>query len=119
VTAFLEEIPDGQAEIHPYLARHFAGHVGAAGLWSELADRLEVLARLDPKTVRIEAFRTLYVRGEMPAPITVWMVNAGELAAAPSEQRRLVRALAAQRLGLHRVGLSDHPELLWCRLARV
>jgi WD40 repeat protein len=65
--------------------------------------------------VRTEAFRTLHGRGETPAPITVWMVNAGELAAAPSEQRRLVRA--AQRLGLDRPGLSDHPELLWCRLA--
>jgi hypothetical protein len=69
--------------------------------------------------VRTEAFRTLYGRDHMPDAITVWMVDAGHLAAAPPEQRGLVRALGAQRLGLHRPRPSDDPELLWSRLARV
>jgi hypothetical protein len=107
---------------HPadtYLARHLAGHVGAPELWSELANRLEVLAQLDPTSVGTEAFRTLFGRGDMPDAITVWMVNADELAVAPAEQRGLVWALGAQLLGLNKPGLSEHPDLLWCRLARV
>ena len=102
-----------------YLRRYLAEHVAVAGLWVELADRVDVLDGLDPDAVAAEAFRSVYGRGDLPAGIAVSMAARHELmVAADADQRRLVRALMAARLGVDGPGLRD-PRVLWCRLGRV
>jgi len=45
--------------LNPYLVRHLSGHIAAAGMegWRSLAERLDILDRLDPHAVASDAMR--------------------------------------------------------------
>jgi WD domain, G-beta repeat len=101
----------------PYLRRYLAEHVAEAGLWPELAGQIAVLDGLDPDSVAVEAFRTAYGRGYLPAAIAVTMAARNELRSpASAEQRRLTKALMSARLGLDEPLLRD-PRVRWTQLA--
>jgi WD40 repeat protein len=105
-------------ELSPYLARYLAEHVGAARLWELLTEHDEVLDRVDPTSVAVEAFRTGYGGSALPPPVVTTMVAHAQLHSSRPEQRRLTRALAARRLGFDDARMSD-PRVRWARLARI
>ena len=103
--------------LSPYLTFRLAEHVAAAGMWSTLGDRLEVLDMLDPDAVAMEAFRTGQ-GGGLPPGVLTSMVARDQLRNVSQAARRLTRALAANRLGLADPALTD-PHLRWAHLQRV
>ncbi|WP_280396996.1 hypothetical protein [Nocardia carnea] len=107
---------DRAEPVDGYLRRYLAEHVGVAGLWRELGERVGLLDRLDPTAVATEAFRTESFSGVgLPATIVTTMVAQGPLAGTRTD-RNLVRALTATRLGL-RDPLVRDDRVRWSHLA--
>ena len=101
--------------LSPYLVMYLAEHTGAAELWTELGRDVELIDRLDPDTVAVEAFRTSYGGHPLPPAVLTTMVARDQLRTASPAQRRLTRALTAARLRLTDPTVND-PRLLWARL---
>ena len=80
----------------PYIARHLASHVAAAGAWSALARQLDVLDRLDPASLRAEVLPAVLREEAVEAPIV------GVLRAEHLMQRSDLRS----RTGLRQLGMA-------------
>ncbi len=116
----VEQISAGGGEIEPYLRRYLPEHVAECGDWS-LLDAVELVDRLDPLVVAMEAWRAeLGVRGQLPDAVVVTGVAHAELSAHAddSEARQLTRALTSARMGIENPTLTS-PQLAWARPIRV
>lgn len=78
-----------------YVAARLAEHVGAAGLWSELADRPYLLDALDPDSVAVSVLRTVYGRADLPAVIAASLSARHLLNRLGARDRLMTRWLAA------------------------
>ena len=103
--------------LSPYLVRYLPGHAAAGAVWEELAGQPGVLDRVSATSVAAEAWRAS--SAGVPSPVLASMVVAAALDRAPVAQRGLVRALAANRLGMIGDSAAQDPRLVWCRLRRV
>jgi WD40 repeat protein len=113
-----EGVANDDGELAPYIRRYLPEHVGDAGIWDRLGDRIEVLDRLNPDAVASEAMRVQRGPATLPAPVIITMVAHNELRSASAEQRQLTRALTASRLGFRDPALTD-PSLRWSCLKKM
>ncbi|MFS0701957.1 hypothetical protein AB6N24_18470 [Cellulomonas sp. 179-A 4D5 NHS] len=100
---------DDRPSLPPYVCSHLAEHVSAAAGWDRLATEYpEVLAALDPVTVRAEGLRMLLGRASPPPPlVAAIMMDADALAPLDEPGRNFLRTVTARRLGVSGAGLHD------------
>ncbi|MGC7095355.1 AAA family ATPase [Amycolatopsis lurida] len=96
-----------------YAIHHTSAHAGAAGeaAWRFIADRPELLDRLDPRAVAADAMRTAFGRMELPPEIAGAIGAQHLLAGAATEDRPGLRQLyMARHGGIERFATSPHED---------
>ncbi|MFI0938590.1 WD40 repeat domain-containing protein [Streptomyces sp. NPDC021020] len=94
-----------------YLVRHLSGHVASAEMWDALADRPDILDRLDPDAVTADALRTLFGRRPIPPRVAGVIGARDALVTASPRDRAGLRQMATATHGAQRV--IDEPTRNW------
>ena len=99
-----------------YLATYLPAHISACGAWEALGTSADVLDRLDPDRLAVEAFRRTHRKTQLPAPVAAGIVSREALRSTPLPmRRRTIRALGMERLRRADPSTLD-PSILWARL---
>jgi WD40 repeat protein len=98
LTTLLAQVT-GDQPLDPYRARHLSGHAAQAGMpgWRTLADRPDILDRLDQEALSADAMRTAFGHANLPPEIIGVIGARNHLAAAAPIDRRSLRQLAIAR----------------------